>query len=343
MIPRINTDDLQKTRWCNGLKSSGYRILQPDEIDRLRRITKSALTGIWKPATVLVACPSLLYVSATWLGDGPDSGWIQAIIFGFSLAAAIFILPASALLMTRDIFKKWNALRVDLRESRVECFATDASPSSQAEISNVSKIVSTPTKTIEVLPRSGLIFLLDGIRTNHESYADITEAVAPPESASLYAIPHEWASGIAESKKEQSQFERRRLTSGELDELAQHLRWWRPHSWAVLGFAAIFVMFLIAGVLNYVDGDPKRANDQSIFSILLVAGTSFFLLRSYVRGKRASNRLSHDHASAWVVVVEPKDGSQDRQEVLPISGAVWTINGQPSGWRLIKTETKNKK
>jgi hypothetical protein len=93
-------------------------------------------------------------------------------------------------------------------------------------------------------------------------------------------------------------------------------------------------MFVVAAIISYLEGGLGRLEGtDNLFLLFLVGGTIWQCAR-YFRARQVYHSLVTDHASGWVLAVEPKSGSPDRQEVLPTSGVIWTSNGHPSEWRL---------
>jgi hypothetical protein len=128
--------------------------------------------------------------------------------------------------------------------------------------------------------------------------------------------------------------ERRSLTTAELDELDKQLRRSRPRLAGVVGLGIFSAMFVVAAIISYLEvGLARLEGPDSLFLIGLVGGTIWQSAR-YVRARQVYNRLAKDHASGWVLALEPKSDSPERPEVLPTSGVIWTNNGHPSEWRL---------
>jgi hypothetical protein len=136
--------------------------------------------------------------------------------------------------------------------------------------------------------------------------------------------------------------ERRSLTTAELDELDQQLRRSRPRLAGVVGLGIFSAMFVVAAIISYLESGLARLEGPDIlFSLGLVGGTIWQSAR-YFRTRQVYNSLVTDHAAGWVLAVKPKSGSPERQEVLPTSGVIWTSNGYPSEWRLLKTGIRKK-
>jgi uncharacterized membrane protein len=135
---------------------------------------------------------------------------------------------------------------------------------------------------------------------------------------------------------------RRSLTTAELDELDQQLRRSRPRLAGVVGLGIFSAMFVVAAIISYLESGLARLEGPDIlFSLGLVGGTIWQSAR-YFRTRQVYNSLVTDHAAGWVLAVKPKSGSPERQEVLPTSGVIWTSNGYPSEWRLLKTGIRKK-
>jgi hypothetical protein len=98
-------------------------------------------------------------------------------------------------------------------------------------------------------------------------------------------------------------------------------------------------MFVVAAIISYLEGGLARLEGPDIlFSLGLLGGTIWQSAR-YFRARQVYNSLVTDHAAGWVLAVEPKSGSPERQELLP-SGVIWASNGHPSEWRFLKSGTK---
>jgi hypothetical protein len=137
--------------------------------------------------------------------------------------------------------------------------------------------------------------------------------------------------------------ERRSLNTAELDELDQQLRRSRPRLAGVVGLGIFSAMFVCAAIISYLEGGLARLEGPDIlFSLGLVGGTIWQSAR-YIRARQLYNNLAKDHASGWVLAMQPRSGSPERQEILPTSGVIWTNNGRPSAWRLLKNGIKKTK
>jgi hypothetical protein len=99
-------------------------------------------------------------------------------------------------------------------------------------------------------------------------------------------------------------------------------------------------MFVVAAMISYLEGGLARLQGADILFLLgLVAGTIWQSAR-YFRAREVYNSLVTDHAAGWVLAVESKSSSPEPQEILPTSGVIWTSNGHPSEWRLLRSSMK---
>lgn len=323
-----------------GLKSVAFRDLLPQEITRLRGEAKLAVFRLWQPAGVAAASLAVLYLSYLIIGNGPETAGPRMIVGLAFMFVGLMVLPAVSVLKLWDTVKLWRALRSDLREGRVESFSDARSVANQPEFVSASALECPPTKSLEVLPQSRLVFLLDGAKPPQRMSATIYEAVEPPESVAQYALPKELASGIPTAVQDKAVFERRRLTPAELDELKQHVRRLRRPSGALVVFGIWCAVGSITAVLSYLDGDFSRWLGEHWIMFLGVAACTIWHLVRYVRTFLISRNFAQDTASGWVVVVQEKEGSQIKREVLPISSAIWSAEGKPTEWRFLQSRDK---
>ena len=325
----------QRARWCQGLKSVGIRDLRPDEIARLRSEAKSALPRLWQQAAIAAGSLVALYASYLVHGDGPEPNGLRLAIFLVLVFIGLLLLPAVLFLRILD-YVKLSALRADLKNPRVECFSAEKSPIGQAESPEPSEPECAPAKILEVLPHSGLVFLIDGAQPPHRMNATVYETAAPPEDSPQYALPKELAAGISDEARERAVFERRRLAPAELDELRQHVRRLRRPSGGLIVFGIWSAMGFLAAMLSYMGGDFRSWQDSYLLGALGVAAVTTWQSVRYARTLLAGRKMLRDASSGWVVVIEGKGDSRVRQEVLPISTAVWSVEGKPSVWRLVQ-------
>jgi hypothetical protein len=324
------------------LKSVGIRDLRPDEIDRLRSEAKSALPRFWQQATIAAASFFALYASYLVHGDGPELTGLRLAIFLVLIFIGLLLLPAVLFLRILD-YVKLSALRADLKEPRVECFSAEKSPIGQTKSPGSSKLDCPPAKILEVLPHSGLVFLIDGAQPPHRMNATVCETAAPPQDSPHYALPKELASGISDEARERAVFERRRLAPAEIDELRQHVRRLRRPSGGLILFGIWSAMGILTAIFSYVDGDFGSWQDNYFIGFLGVAAATAWQSATYVRTLLASQKIAQDAASGWVVVIEGKGDPRVRQEVLPISSAVWSAEGKPSAWRLVQSHRNRRR
>lgn len=312
------TVDSGRGRWCLGLKSHGFRDLQAHEIERLRGDAAAALRRLWQPAVIAAASPAALYASYLVHGNGPEPAGPRMFVFAVLAFAGLMALPAAFLLVARDVLKRWRALRADLEGRRVERFAPAESERGQ----------------VEVLPHSGLVFLHDGVPPRRPWRAEIYAAVTPPGSVALYALPADLAAGLPDEIHERAVVQRRRLTRAEVDELQYLVRRLRRPSWALIGFGVWCGMGLVGAIGSYVSGDLVGWKRHHLLALLTVTAVVIWRSVRYVRTILESRALARDAASGWVIVIEERGDAPARQEVLLESGAVWSVMGAPSSWRL---------
>lgn len=323
-----------------GLKSLGFRDLHPPEIDRLREETKSALLRLWQPAVIGGAIPVALYVAAMIHGNGPEPTGVRMVVAFAFIFAGLLLLPAVSLLIMWDIVKQRRALRADLKNQRVECFSSTTEASGQTELEGTSGRDRLPIRSLEVLPDSSLVFLLNGAQPQHRVIAKVYEAVARPNDAPQYALPKELTSSLSDEVRERLVFERRRLTPAEIDELGQHARRLRRPSGGLVVFGIWCGMGIIAAVVAYREGDFSNWQREYLIPFLGLAAFTIWQSVRYARTLLASRKLAQDAASGWVIVIEQRDQSTGAQEVLPGSSAAWSVDGKPSDWRLVQRGKK---
>lgn len=316
------------TRWCEGLKSIGRRRLRPDEIARLRLETRAALRKIWLPVSLGLASPLVLFVALQVGGNEPKPP-LHRMIPGLALfLLGLAFLPGASILLLRDRIKEWRVLRKDLKDGIVEQFTVAETVYYENIVDNFAEI----PHNLEILPNSVTVFSVNGVRPERRNAVHVYETSSPPESQSLYAVPSQVAALIPPEVLQQSDVERRRLGAAELDELRRHVQESRRPNRRMLFLLAWFGLAVVSGIWHR-DTFFSWLREY-MMPLAVVTGATLYCIYQFVRTVLASRALEEDSRSAWVIAVHEKPPGRRRLEYLAESGALWSAEGMPVGWRL---------
>lgn len=130
---------------------------------------------------------------------------------------------------------------------------------------------------------------------------------------------------------------RRRLTPGECDEILGYSRKMRRRRWLQI----LPIAWLAAGLtrlLNMIIFELEFAASFTLWAAvtIITCATLFY------RWTSSAELYDQDCEDGWAIILEPTQlstiTSDERTltqpvEILPISGVIWTIGGNPAGWR----------
>lgn len=323
------------SRWCEGLKSIGWRGLEPEEISRLRLEIKATLRKIWLPVSLGLASPLALFVALQVCGNEMEPP-LDRLITGLVLfVLGLAFLPGVSILLLRDRTKEWRLLRKDLKDGIVEKFTV-------AETVNYEKImhnIAEMPHNLEIFPNSGIVFSANGVRPERRNTVHVYETSSPPESQSLYAVPSQVSALIPTEVLQQLDVERRRLGAAELDELKRHVKESRRPNRVTL-FLLAWLGLVVASGIWHRDTFISWLREYAA-PLAVVTSATLYRVCQFIRTVLASRALEKDSRSAWVIVAHQKPpADRGPLEYLTESGALWSAEGMPAGWRLKNTKKR---
>jgi hypothetical protein len=284
------------------------------------------------PIGVLIA---LCFVGFTRLmGAGIDPPWYRLIPACVLIVAGGAFLPATGLLIARDLLRARNAALFDARTGVVEQFRADESSAAADAAAHPGGHRSELVFSADVLPFSKQVLLVNGAPTPRRRVAQVYESAPPPGEVARYALPSDLLDDILASPPSEGQLDRRRLTEAERGELFERARRARRPTWGlavlVLWALAVTVSSLASIITGAAGGDHGRA---WILPILLSV-FAVFRVREFMRDWMMSRLLDADRDDGWVLVWHGQVSEPSPVEVLPRSRLVWSVADSPSKWRL---------
>jgi hypothetical protein len=285
---------------------------------------------------VCTAIPFILWtiLSSTAL----DAGLVEDIVF-VSTVLSLFAGIPTAILFASVAFERSRILKRTWKAGHIRRFAgtlssedwtnnTDAilRKAARVEIGSQVDMVADLHASDDVLYRIG------DRETKQWIPLELTRGTRPPVAAARFKAPIEWLDPDREDE-----ILRRRLTAGELDEIlgyANRVR--RARWWLALGLAWIVLsLSRLAGMEIFELGLP-------VIYAVCVGATIIGLVYIFYYSTSKAKLYERDWEDGWAIILEPPqvstltDGEMSMSEaieVLPISGATWTIGGKPAGWR----------
>lgn len=147
---------------CLGLPWTGSRELSPEEVAEVRREARATLRRVARSLALLIALPVALFLLL--LLPIPKWTWLRGILETVAFLG-LLVAPAFLLLHSRDLLRLWYALRRDARLGRVNRFEGRSEvtfPFPDEEDPDLSLFERGSAHILEILPRSGWLFRLDG-------------------------------------------------------------------------------------------------------------------------------------------------------------------------------------
>lgn len=318
------------------MRSAGFRRLDGGESAEVRARTRSAFRKLGIPVALAVIGPAAAFGTGfLFHGEGPEPPVIVMLL----MFAVGFLLPAAALLLFRDYVKNWRNLRRDRKKGVVELFSAPDRPAGPAPAGDASPD-GIRIADLEVLPRSGLVFRMNGARPGNRMTVAVYESAPAPSAPLSYSLRADMANDIPPEFLERADITRRPLNAGELEELRQHVRRLRQPSWAFIGVLAWSSMGCIAALGSYARGEfTSWAHEYGIL-FLFCAAVTVLKAVEFVKTRLVVRELDLDRMDGWALVVAEKSEDVKIMEVLPGSGMVWTVSGVPPEWRLTKAGRK---
>ena len=325
---------------CAGLQYEGTRPLSADERGALRHRQRSQrrILILWLfGIPVSVAVPFILWnlLNAAFT-ESPATEDIVLIVAIFSIVIGI---PIS--IYFADIaLKRYRVLKRTLSENHARRFKGKLNDedwtnrNTEFVLRRAAGFEDPDDRelSIDLHAVDDVLFKINDSETDRWIALELTRGIRPPDAPARFKAPIQWV-----DPEREDDILRRRLTTGELDEILGYAnqlrrrRWWQTFliAWAVAGFSRVVAIKIFELEL------------PAIFllctgAIVAICGSVFYYWTS------KAERYDQDREDGWAIILEPAqvstlgDGeSVPRQsiEVLPKSGAAWTIGGNPAGWR----------
>ncbi len=301
-----------------------------------RRADRLRLTGalFMLLCAVLFFCGLVVLVILSGRVPEPEAG--GGVLDRVCSIAMVVALPV-AFLVGRDAHSRSRGVRDALRVGYVRRFAGTAYGSDPTDDSfrrlvhaKLIEFGSIEHCELELFPLSNAVYAINNLPIKKYLRLRVGTAAAWPEDAADCPVPAHWH--LADAPVE---IRRRRQSPEETRELLLHARSVRRRLWFVP--VASVVLCAPVGFL-YEAGILPR----SISILIFVAGATTLSGFVLFRGWRRASKDRADADLGWIIIVPPhhytdEDGTQRRQnhpiEILRESGALWTINGIPAGWR----------
>jgi hypothetical protein len=334
-------DQLEKKSegtFCAGLPYVGTRPLKAAETQTLARRAR----WLSDVGVVLLALSPILFVSALVFGvillekvprfeSGPAPFSVLCFFGLIAPVAAAFLVGYDARSKAR-YYGEARAFRC------VRCFAgtmsEDPTDHSQRVLVRAGLIQPDSKEhcQIELFPSNDVVYSVNGVRVRKLIRVDVTTAAARPEDVAEYAVPVDWQSDDLPFEPQ-----RRRQSADETDEIIYYARRVRRRMW-ISPLLFVYLWALVVGDFLY---ETVKLSSSLCWAIFFAGAIALFGL--LLSGPwRHTRQCKTDAGLGWVIIVPPhkhteRDGTEKTQketiEVLPVSGAVWTIDGRPAGWR----------
>lgn len=334
-------DQLEKKSegtFCAGLPYVGTRPLEPAETQTLARRAR----WLSDVGFVLLALSPILFVSALVFGvillekvprleSGPAP--VSCLCF-FGLLAPV----AAAFLVGYDARSKARYYREARAFRCVRRFAgtmsEDPTDRSQRVLVRARLIRrgSEEHCQIELFPSNDVVYSVNGVPVRKRIRVEITAAAARPEDVAEYSLPVDWQSDDLPFEPQ-----RRRQSADETAEILHYAHRVRRWIWIPTLFF-VYLWALVVGDFLYETVKLSSSLCWALFFAGAIALSWFLLSGAW----RQALKYKADADLGWVIVVPPhkhteKDGTEKTKketiEVLPVSGALWTIEHKPAGWR----------
>lgn len=322
--------------YCAGLSFVGSRELTDTERGKLRRRSNRLLVDCiaWLVVVPFVV-PVSLGICLRVVVRSTDDFAAALAVLGI---ATLFIGLPVGFLRTRDIARRHRMLKRTIEIGSIRCFEgqfndEDWTDLTRQTLKRTGCAHLDGLNRLELLASSDVIYRLNKTEPGKWYTVELTAAAAAPASPARFAMPRDW-----ESASEGIEMTRRRLTEEERRELSSYARRARKNRWIyavpVFFFARIIAVF-----------GSKLASSQVRTGVAITLGVAAFGYL-FFRSTREASRWESDAEYGWLGVVQPAEDAAEGHdphpadakipppmEVLPGSGALWTIRNKPAGWR----------
>jgi hypothetical protein len=341
----------------SGFRRAGRRALTPAE----RRVVRNRSRWLWLQSAGAALGFWIVFLFA--LGTGVLIEEAQG-SSRFTVTAVTILLFAGTIalfLAARSFLRESRALGQDARRGYVQRFTGVLPPpeaieprlQSVLEVGLLKRDRATP-QWFEVLPHSGFLWQANGARPRRWIPLMPPMVVELAETPAFARIAAEWAEPVAGAEAP-VRVGQRELSPDEVRELRQQLRraLWVRLAW-VIPCTAWFGTVVVLGIR---EGHLPQRLDVTYFhnlrefltffhdiAALLVLSLATILGNvALIRGLREAWMHAREAQIGQVVIVrrplEDEEAPEEAPtawvtlELLPVSEAVWTIDGEPAGWR----------
>lgn len=267
-----------------------------------------------------------------------DTGMVNDIVAVTALVLLVIGIPASLYFADRAL-RRFRVLNRTLAANHLRRFA-----------GNISSEDWTNT-AYAVMKRSGylnehenrethidlhavddIVFKIDNDKVERWISVELTEAARPPDSPARFKAPLEWT-----DFEKEDDILRRRLTGSESDEIRGYARKMRRRRWWQM-----LIVAWVAAILSRLIGIKIFELEFAAIFAIWAGVTIIPSALLFYRWTLDAELYDEDREGGWAIMLEPTQLSPishgektltQAVEVLPISGVVWTIGGNPAGWR----------
>ena len=316
------------TTWSDGLRMTGERDLSPAERADLRRTALrfralGCVGGLTVPLLFIGFLVGLSLFSDPSATPGP--AFVLASVAGLALLAVICLGAVERL--------RWGlALARDVSEGRVERFETQAESHGAA---------GSEPGCLEVLPNSGMLYQVDGVRSRGWSRVKRTEVADPPPYARIAA---EWLDPAETDDGTAIHLGHRELSEAELGEIRRRQR----HVLLKPGILALLLSLWTFPVLWIMAREGRLPEGRHLASFILLVVLTATALVQLARSLKLAGDLAGDLRAGRAVIARSPVPAEDvddsdpdaadelpaAEEYLPVSGLLWTRGGEPAPWRV---------
>lgn len=276
------------------------------------------------------------------LGNGIDEPpWYRMIPMIVLFATAGMLLPASGVLIVRDVWKVRRAALVDARDGVVEQFRADTLVASddirRADAQNAAT-EEEEVRSADVLPFSKQVLVLNGVPAPERRIAQVFESAPPPGPIARFALPADLLRNLRTAPTD-GHLARRRLTDAETSEIVNTVRRARRPSWGLVAVVLWVGLGIVSTTKWIVDQGalwplPGWTPVLAVVSVLVA-----FRLRVFIRDWQRSRHLDDDRHDGWLLVLHGQSSGPSPIEILPRSQLLWSVAETPSAWRMTKAGT----
>jgi len=258
--------------------------------------------------------------------------------FGVLLAIlgilALFVALPVGLLRARDLARRGRVVKRAAVAGSVRCFAGICTDDDWTDLTlQVMKRTGLAQigrlNRLELFPGSAVIYKLNDSEPKAWLAVGLTTAAAVPVSPARFEMPSDW-----ERESEKVEITRRRLTDEERGELNGYSARLRKSRWMYV--VPAFFVWRLASVFTF-----RLASADVRTGVGIVLGVAAFAFL-FQRATRQAGRWDLDAECGWLAAIDPAENQQldashpdtpPPMEILPLSGAAWTIRSKPAGWR----------